>query len=167
MSADGKPWSADELRRKLSRFVAEHVSPGFNRQKVCLRRDETIIRRAGFAIFSRPARSSSVPSSAAALEIRATPPGAPRVCFASFSQLARRSIRPEIDRAVAFVRLDNLASRRILQKIGMNADGTWLVDGVEDAFDRLDRLDWRGGDDPNGTMLLWYLHDRGAWRTGR
>lgn len=139
LSIDGRPWSTDELRQKLARFVSEQASLGFSRWKVCLRRDETVIGHAGFSIFQETGE----------IELgfifgrSAWGKGYATECAQGLLNWLFTT-RPEIDQVIAFAQLGNLASRRVLEKIGMKADGMRPMDGMAHAFYRLDRSDWKG-----------------------
>jgi len=138
LSTDGRPWSTDELRQKLARFVSEQASIGFSKWKVCLRCDETVIGRAGFSIF----RETGEIELGFIFGRSAWGKGYATECARGLLNWLFTT-RLEIDRVIAFAQLGNLASRRVLEKIGMKADGVRPVDGMAHTFYRLDRSDWR------------------------
>lgn len=138
LSVDGQPWSMDELRQKLTRFVGEQASLGFSKWKVCLRRDETVIGRAGFSIF----RETGEIELGFIFGRSAWGKGYATECAQGLLNWLFTT-RLDIDQVIAFAQLGNLASRRVLEKIGMKADGTRSMDGMAHAFYRLDRSDWR------------------------
>ncbi|WP_300784725.1 GNAT family N-acetyltransferase [Enhydrobacter sp.] len=138
LSIDGRPWSMDELRQKLARFVREQASLGFSKWKVCLRDGETVIGRAGFSIFE-PTGEIEL---GFVFDRDAWGKGYATECSKCLLAWLFAS-RPDIDRVIAFVQPGNLASRRVLEKIGMKADGTRPVDGMAHAFYRSDQSDWR------------------------
>ena len=127
LSADGQPWSKAVLAGKLARFLAEQSARGFSKWKVHRRDDGRFIGRAGFSPFEDGVELGFI------LKRDAWGQGYASECArALLAWLARE--RPEIDQVVAFARPDNIASRRILEKVGMTPVGIRAVSGIDHAF---------------------------------
>jgi len=137
LSPCGQPWPAEVLKTKLDRFVAEHAELGHSKWKVYRKDDGALIGRAGFSVFA--------------------PTGELELGFVlkrewwghGYATESARALidwlfieRPRIKRVIAFAQVQNLASKRVLEKIGMISTGTRLMEGIDYDFYLLLRRGW-------------------------
>jgi [ribosomal protein S5]-alanine N-acetyltransferase len=129
----GGAWPPEEMARRLRRFVDEHAARGHSKWKVSLH-DGTFIGRAGISYWAptgelelgyalrRPCWGSGIATEAG----RA-------VAAWTFANL-------EVDHIIGFTDLENAASQRVLEKIGMvrQADRDIGAGGVSAVF-RMER----------------------------
>lgn len=127
LSADGEPWPDSVLTAKLARFIAEQRDLGLSKWKVVRRADRRFIGRAGFSPFGNGVELGFI------FEQGTWGQGYATECARGLLQWIARE-RPGIAPIVAFAHPDNLASRRILEKIGMTPIGLRTVDGLDHAF---------------------------------
>jgi [ribosomal protein S5]-alanine N-acetyltransferase len=131
LSDDGQPWSREVIVEKLADFIAEHAARGHSKWKVCLH-NGTFIGRAGFALWP--------------------PTGELELGFIIRRHLWGQGYATEcagalldwvfdhtgVDHVIGFAREVNAASRRVLEKAGMNFVDTRLVGGIPTAFYRFE-----------------------------
>lgn len=136
LAPDGRPWSAAVLKSKLDRFVAEHAERGHSKWKVYRKSDGALIGRAGFSVFA-PTGELEL---GFVLRREWWGRGYATECARALLAWLFRE-RPQITHVIAFTQMQNLASKRVLEKIGMIPTGTRLVDGVGYDFYQLKRWD--------------------------
>jgi RimJ/RimL family protein N-acetyltransferase len=134
LSSDGHSWSTDVLRGKLQRFIDDQSALGFSKWKVLTRADGAAVGRAGFSIF----RQTGEIELGFIFRRCAWSKGYATECATGLSAWLFAH-RPDIDHVIAFARRDNLASKRVLEKIGMRATGARAIDGLDHDFYRLHR----------------------------
>jgi len=139
LTPDGRPWTEDELKARLRRFVDEQEKYGFSRWKVCRRDDGTptggsMIGRAGFAIYP-PTGEVELGFSFSRI---AWGQGYGSECATALLAWLFHTYR-DIDHVVAFAQPANAGSCRILEKIGMRPTHVENVGGAPYRFYRVDR----------------------------
>lgn len=134
LTADGQPWPEAVLRQKLGRFVTEYERHGLGRWKVLRRADGGFVGRAGFS----PCPPTGDLELGFIFKQDCWGQGYATECAAALLAWLFRE-RSETDHVIAFARPDNLASRRVLEKVGMRPTGRRPVDGVPFDFYRMNR----------------------------
>jgi ribosomal-protein-alanine N-acetyltransferase len=127
LSPDGQLWTPEVLQSKLNGFVAEHARRGHSKWKVCLH-DGTFIGRAGFSVFpsTNELELGIILKRAYWGKGYATECGRGLIDWVFWETPAQC--------VIAFAHVDNLASRRVLEKLGMEDRETREVNGIPSAF---------------------------------
>lgn len=125
-------WTPSAAKARMEMWMREHAQHGLGKHPVTLRENGHFIGRAGFSIG---------------------PDGQPELGYSLLRQYWGQGFAGEIAAAlrdwffatrpdqafVAFVEIDNKASCRILEKIGMRVTGTGEINGIPHQFYRIER----------------------------
>jgi ribosomal-protein-alanine N-acetyltransferase len=131
LSVDGRAWSGDVLAAKLERFIEEQARHGFSKWKVHRRDDDRFVGRAGFSPFEGDVELGFI------LKRELWGAGYATECARGLLAWMDRNC-PQIGRVVAFAHPENLASCRVLEKVGMTPIGRRILHGADHAF-----YEWR------------------------
>lgn len=125
LSRDGKPWTRDEAAGRMQGWAEEYRQHGVTKLKLLRRQDERFIGRAGFSMFA--------------------PSGQFELGYAIAPQFWGHGYATEIagalgdfffdrkicDHFIAFAHVDNVASLKVLKKIGMRYQRTGPMNGLQ------------------------------------
>ena len=135
----GGKWSDEDMRDTLARFLSEQAALGHTKWKASLR-DGTFVGRAGVSPFPRTHDPAGVPERELGYCFK-------KACWGQgFATEAATAVRDWFfaktghDHLIGFTDPENLASQRVLRKIGMRSLG--LVDmgfGEPSALYRMER----------------------------
>ncbi|MBE1203585.1 GNAT family N-acetyltransferase [Aminobacter carboxidus] len=124
LSRDGKPWTREEAASRMAGWVEEYRQFGITKLKLVRQEDGRFIGRAGFSLFAATGQfelgyaiAPEFWGQGYATEIAAALPGL----------VFDRNIRDEF---IAFAHVDNAASLKVLEKIGMRYQHTGLMNGL-------------------------------------
>ena len=137
LSRDGKPWPREEAAGRMAGWVEEYRQFGITKLKLLRRDDGRFIGRAGFSLFAATGQfelgyavAPEFWGQGYASEIAGALPGL----------FFDRNIRDDF---IAFAHVDNAASLKVLEKIGMRYQRTGPMNGLLArvyAMSRADRL---------------------------
>lgn len=125
LSRNGKPWKRDEAAGRMVGWVEEYRQHGVTKFKLLRRHDERFVGRAGFSMFA--------PTGQFELGYAIAPPFwghgyATEIAGALADFFFDRNI---CDHFIAFAHVDNIASLKVLKKIGMRYQRTGPMNGLQ------------------------------------
>lgn len=128
----GGAWTEATIRRRLDQYVGDQARLGYSKWKAFLR-DGTFVGRAGVSLMPDSGEAEIGYSFARAAWGRGL---ASEAAQGVVDWMFARTGVPEI---IGFAHVDNLASRRVLEKLGMAFEGERAFAGLPNAFYRLKR----------------------------
>jgi ribosomal-protein-alanine N-acetyltransferase len=124
LSRDGKPWTREDAAGRMAGWVEEYRQFGITKLKLVRREDGRFIGRAGLSLFAATGQfelgyavAPEFWGQGYASEITGALPGL----------FFDRNIR---DQFIAFAHVDNAASLKVLEKIGMRYQRTGPMNGL-------------------------------------
>jgi ribosomal-protein-alanine N-acetyltransferase len=124
LSRDGKPWTREDAAGRMAGWVEEYLQFGLTKLKLVRREDGRFIGRAGLSLFAATGQfelgyavAPEFWGQGYASEITGALPGL----------FFDRNIR---DQFIAFAHVDNAASLKVLEKIGMRYQRTGPMNGL-------------------------------------
>ena len=133
LSEDGKPWPTERLRQRLQGWISDQQRLGYSKWKVCLRSSGQMIGRAGFGIFEETGETELGYSFAKAFW------GHGYATECASAALDWIFAHTNLSHVIAFAAVENLGSRRVLEKIGMEFSEIRPWKGTPNAFYRCSR----------------------------
>lgn len=124
LSHSGKPWTEEEARERMAGWTDDFERYGIAKLKLLRRSDGRFLGRAGFSFFE--------PTGQFELGYALAPDSWGQGYATEIaSALARHFFRLDLaDRFIAFAHVDNAASLRVLEKIGMRFERTGPMNGL-------------------------------------
>ena len=130
---DGQPWPPAVLQKRLEDWINDQKTLGYSKWKVCLRSSGETIGRAGFGIFAETGETELGYSFAKDFW------GQGYATEAATEALRWIFEHTNLSHVIAFAAVENVGSRRVLEKIGMEFSHLGLWKGKPNAFYRYAR----------------------------
>jgi len=120
----GAPWSREKCEERLQTYLAEQAHDGTTKYKIVSREDGRFIGRAGISLYSNGEYEMGY-----AFFAREWGKGyATEIAAGLADWFFAKAIAPHF---IAFTHPDNLASQRILKKIGMQVRGPIFIENIQ------------------------------------